>query len=174
MDFHFWVKASRKNKRQYINNVNFQILILEWYANINLLWTSKIKALILMWSELKKSNILPAELQKQAASFSQGEIDDVLVCCAAKVPMPSVLWHCSLQKEQLYRALQQIETGIVGGCFRRVAPFKIAVHVKKHFEALRHSSGNVYKYCLKVVKIQLRDTQIKASQFFCQFLVCLF
>lgn len=72
-----------------------------------------------------------------------------------------------------YRALQQIETGIVGGCFRRVAPFKIAVHVKKHFEALRHSSGNVYKYCLKVVKIQLRDTQIKASQFFCQFLVCL-
>lgn len=55
-----------------------------------------------MWSELKKSNILPAELQKQAASFSQGEIDDVLVCCAVKVPMPSVLWHCSLQKEQLH------------------------------------------------------------------------
>lgn len=54
-----------------------------------------------MWSELKKSNLLPAELQKQAVSFSPGETDDVL-CCAVKVPVPSVLWHCSLQKEQLH------------------------------------------------------------------------
>lgn len=54
-----------------------------------------------------------------------------------------------------FRALQQTETLIICGCFRRVTLFKIPVHVKKHFEALRYSSDNVYKYCLELVKIQL-------------------
>lgn len=33
-----------------------------------------------MWSELKKCDTLPAELQKQADSCSQGEIRDPLCC----------------------------------------------------------------------------------------------
>lgn len=44
-----------------------------------------------MWSELKKHVTLPAELQKQADSCSQGEIRDALMCFAEKVPVPSVV-----------------------------------------------------------------------------------
>lgn len=86
-----------------------------------------------------------------------------------------------------YRALQRRETLIICFitynrrccrscnicCFRGVAPYKIPVHVKKHFGALTYSSDHAYKYCPKLVKIQLRFIKIKAVQFFCQFLVYL-
>lgn len=99
-----------------------------------------------MWSELKKSNILPAELQEQAVSFSLGEIDDVLVGLAVKVPMPSVLRHCSLQKEQSHtepysKQKLQLSTAVS----EELPPLKYLFMSKKHFEALRSSSDNVYE-----------------------------
>lgn len=44
-----------------------------------------------MLSELKKRNTLPAELQKQADSCSQGDIRDAFISSAVKVPVPSVV-----------------------------------------------------------------------------------
>lgn len=91
--------------------------------------------------------------------------------CSEAANAPGAVALLSPEGAVTFRALQKMKTVIICGCFRRVAPFKIPLCVKKHFEALRYSSDNVYKYCPELVKIQLRVTQIKASQFFCQFLV---
>lgn len=78
-----------------------------------------------MWSELKKHVTLPAELQKQADSCSQGEIRDALSGLGLHTPEVVVT----------YVSLQYIETVIIHDCFRRVTCFEIPVHYRKHCEA---------------------------------------
>jgi len=65
-----------------------------------------------MQSELKECNTLPAEVQRQADSCSQGEIRDALICFAVKVPVPSV--HAP-EVVVAHIGLQYIETVIIRG-----------------------------------------------------------
>lgn len=96
-----------------------------------------------MWSELKKHITLPAELQKQADSCSQGEIRDALVFCSKGASALSGLGLHTPEVVVTYISLQYIETVIIHDCFRRVTCFEIPVHYRKHWEALKYNNDNV-------------------------------
>lgn len=121
---------------------------------------------------IKEKQYLACRAQETGSDlFSGREQWASRLLCSEGANAPGAVALLSPEGAVTFRALQKMKTLIICGCFRRVASFKIPLCVKKHFEALRYSSDNVYKHCLQLVKIQLRVTQIKAFQFLCQFLV---